>query len=58
MEETDETLLDFGNTEIAFSHKTDRELKNTYRLFKLMNNPSLVRIGSFLENWPRKFLSI
>lgn len=47
MEETDETLLDFGNTEIAFSHKTDRELKNTYRLFKLMNNPSLVRIGSF-----------
>lgn len=32
MEETDGRHLDFGNTEIAFSHKSDRELKKTYRL--------------------------
>ncbi|MBK9729222.1 MAG: proline dehydrogenase family protein [Saprospiraceae bacterium] len=50
MEETDGRHLDFGNTEIAFSHKSDRELKKTYRLFKLMNNPKLVSIGSFLGN--------
>lgn len=48
MEETDEPYLDFGNTEIAFSHKSDRELKKTYLLFKFMNNPKLVTIGSFL----------
>ncbi len=47
MEVTDEPHLDFGNTEIAFSHKSDRELKKTYLLFKFMNNPKLVTIGSF-----------
>lgn len=50
MEETEEPHLDFGNTEIAFSHKTDRELKRTYLLFKFMNNPKLVSIGSFFGN--------
>jgi proline dehydrogenase len=48
MEETEEPHLDFGNTEIAFAHKSDRQLKKTYRLFKLMNNPKLVSIGTFL----------
>jgi len=38
--------LDFTNTEIAFANKTDQELKETLRLFKLMNNPNLVKIGS------------
>lgn len=48
MEEKDEPLLDFGNTEIAFSHKSDRDLKRTYLLFKFMNNPRLVSLGTFL----------
>jgi proline dehydrogenase len=39
-------LLDFNNTEIAFGHKSDQELKDTYRLFKMMNNRNLVKIGS------------
>lgn len=39
-------FLDFTNTEIAFANKTDQELKETLRLFKLMNNPNLVKIGS------------
>ncbi len=42
------TMLDFNNTEIAFEQYTDRELKETYRLFKMMNNARLVRVGSTL----------
>ncbi len=42
------TKLDFSNTEIAFSHKSDLELKKTSWLFKMMNNPSLVKYGSGL----------
>ena len=40
------SLIDFNNTEIAFGHKSDQELKDTYRLFKLMNKSNLVKIGS------------
>ncbi len=40
--------IDFENTEIAFSHKSDKELKKTEWLFKLMNKQSLVKIGSKL----------
>jgi proline dehydrogenase len=42
------TKLDFSNTEIAFSHKSDSELKKTSWLFKMMNNPTLVKYGSGL----------
>ncbi|MBK8515640.1 MAG: proline dehydrogenase family protein [Saprospiraceae bacterium] len=38
--------LDFSNTEIAFSNKSDRVLKKTAWLFRLMNNPTLVDFGS------------
>jgi proline dehydrogenase len=37
---------DFSNTEIAFSNKSDKELRKTAWLFGLMNNHSLVRIFS------------
>lgn len=40
--------LNFENTEIAFSHKSDRELKKTAWLFNLMNNSTLVNVGSKL----------
>lgn len=40
--------LDFENTQIAFEHYTEQELKDTYRLFKMMNNHNLVKIGSAL----------
>ena len=46
--------LSFTNTEIAFSSKSNSELKNTYRLFKLMNNSRLVSIGSVLTLWAVK----
>lgn len=35
----------FEDTSIAFSGKTNSELKQEYRLFKLMNNNTLVNIG-------------
>ncbi|MCO6463745.1 MAG: proline dehydrogenase family protein [Saprospiraceae bacterium] len=40
--------LDFSNTEIAFSNKSDAELKKTAWLFRMMNNKSLVSVGSKL----------
>ena len=41
-------FLDFDNTEIAFSYKSDKELLHMYRLFKLMNNRSVVSLGSIM----------
>ena len=40
--------LDFANTQIAFSNKTDKELKKTAWLFEMMNKP-------FLVSWKRRF---
>jgi len=38
--------IDFTDTEIAFSAKTDKELKKMAQLFGLMNKSALVNIGS------------
>ncbi len=40
--------LNFADTEIAFSNKSDSELKKTSWLFKMMNNHTLVKYGSKL----------
>ena len=40
--------LDFSNTKIAFSHKSDKQLKKMSRLFKLMKKSALVNMGSKL----------
>ena len=40
--------LNFDNTEIAFRNKTDEELNASYRLFKLINNNLLAKIGPSL----------
>lgn len=47
-------LLNFADTSIAFAHKNNAELNKAYWLFKLMNNPSLVNIGTSLANWAIK----
>ena len=44
-------MVDFSNTEIAFSHLTDRELKKTAWLFRMMSKPRLVKYGSKLALW-------
>ncbi len=41
-------LPDFENTRIAFSSKSDIELLETERMFRLMNSPWLVSMGSFI----------
>ncbi len=40
--------LDFSNTEIAFSGKSDAELRQMSWLFRMMNNATLVNVGSRL----------
>lgn len=45
---THKSLPDFSNTEIAFSNKSDSQLRETARLFTLMNNKTLVRLGSVI----------
>ena len=59
MKEIKKTVLDFSNTEIAFSNKNNSELKQTAWLFKMMNNPYLVKYGSDLAlksvNWGLPF---
>ncbi len=43
--------IDFSNTEIAFAHLSDKELKKTAWLFSMMNKPLLVKYGSALALW-------
>jgi len=43
-------VISFENTEIAFSSKSDGELKRSYYLFKLIGNPTLVSFGQVATN--------
>ncbi len=43
---TRQQVVDFTNTQIAFSSKSDKDLKGQARLFKFMNNSTLVQMGS------------
>lgn len=47
-------VVDFSNTAIAFEHKSDKELKWTSLLFRLMNKAPLVRIGGSFGLWLHK----
>ena len=42
----DDFKLDFGDTKTAFADKTDSELREKYRLFRMMNSPILNEIGT------------
>lgn len=42
--------LDFNNTEVAFTGKSDRDLRESWWLFKIIAEPWVVRIGSVLTN--------
>ena len=39
-------MLDFNNTEIAFSAKSQSELRNAYLLFNTIKHPWIVRCAS------------
>jgi proline dehydrogenase len=45
-----QTSLSFENTEIAFSSKSNGELRKAYYLFKLISNPALVNFGKLATN--------
>ncbi len=45
------SAIDFSNTEVAFAHLSDAELRKMRRLFRLMRYPQLVRIGTPLMLW-------
>lgn len=48
------SALSFDNTEIAFSHMSDSELKKAYWLFKVINVNFLVKVGPPLTNFAMK----
>ena len=43
--------MDFQDTATAFADKSTSELKEKYRLFKMMNSPSLVSLGTKMTNF-------
>ncbi|MBN8680967.1 MAG: proline dehydrogenase family protein [Chitinophagales bacterium] len=45
------TKIDFNNTQIAFAHLSNNELRKTAWLFNMMNKPWLVKYGSALALW-------
>jgi proline dehydrogenase len=51
----DKVAISFDDTSIAFSSKSDSALKAEYRLFRLMNNGNLVRIGTRLTLMALRF---
>ncbi len=46
MQSDDAPVVDFTDTQVAFSHKSDENLRKTAWLFGLMNRPWLVDIGA------------
>ncbi|HMR83597.1 MAG TPA: proline dehydrogenase family protein, partial [Niabella sp.] len=43
--------ISFDNTEFAFQYKSDKELKEARRLFTLMGNALMVKLGTGLVPW-------
>lgn len=43
--------IDFHDTATAFADKSNSALKERYRLFKMMNSPSMVNLGTKLTNF-------
>lgn len=51
---TSPPVLSFDNTEIAFAHKSDKDLKEAHFLFQSMSYPWLVKLGTRLTPWAIK----
>ncbi len=43
--------LNFNDTEIAFASKTDWQLTERYWLFRVMNSPTLTKLGTSVLGW-------
>ena len=44
-------MISFDNTEVAFGGKSDKDLQWSYRLFKLIGKPWLVKFGAAFTNF-------
>ncbi|HEU4718144.1 MAG TPA: proline dehydrogenase family protein [Bacteroidia bacterium] len=44
-------MISFDNTEIAFSGKTDKDLRRSYWLFKMISSPAFVNFGKAMTNF-------
>jgi proline dehydrogenase len=51
MEASPKKNIDFNNTEIAFRHKSDAELKQAYWLFKMIGSNFLTKVGPPITNF-------
>ena len=47
-------MITFDNTEIAFKHQSDKDLKRAHFLFSVIGNPGMVKIGKGLTNFGLK----
>ena len=43
-------MISFDNTEVAFSSKSNRDLKRAYWLFRIISSPSIVKFGKGATN--------
>ncbi len=43
-------MIHFENTEVAFSHKSDKDLRKAYFLFKMMASNCMVKFGKTMTN--------
>lgn len=43
-------MISFENTAVAFANKSDKDLKRAYKLFKLVGNATLVKLGKWATN--------
>ncbi|MEO5563013.1 MAG: proline dehydrogenase family protein, partial [Chitinophagaceae bacterium] len=48
------SVISFDNTEFAFEHKTDKQLKKARFLFSSMSKPWLVKLGTRVTPWAIK----
>lgn len=51
---TEAPPVSFDNTEIAFSYKSDQDLRKTYWLFKAINYPLITNVGTKLTKFALK----
>ncbi|MDX5348873.1 MAG: proline dehydrogenase family protein [Hymenobacteraceae bacterium] len=47
-------MPDFSNLAGAFAHKSNKEVRLAYQMFRLMNNPQLMKLGTTAAAWALK----
>jgi proline dehydrogenase len=50
-QDKEKKVVSFDNTKTAFSHLSDKDLNFSIKMFQMMQNPKLVKIGTALSNF-------